>query len=205
MKIGVLGGTFDPFHNGHLAIAEEVRSRLELAEVLFVPAGQPWLKPEHAISPPQDRVEMLRLALAYKRYFKLSLIEIERQGPTYTIDTVEELRIQYAASDEIYFIMGWDSLAELPRWKEPARLISLCRLVAVPRPYCSPPDIKSMEKMILGLSERVTLLDKPLVDISATVIRGRVALGLSIKGLVPPPVENYIREHGLYVNKIQNS
>ncbi len=199
MKIGVLGGTFDPVHNGHLEIAEEVRSRLELDEVLFMPAGQPWLKPEQTISPAQDRVEMLRLALMYKRHFKLSLIEIERSGPTYTIDTILDLKKKYNAGDEMFFIIGWDSLAELPKWKEPSHLVTLCRMVAVPRPGYSPPDIKAMEKVVPGLSGRITFLDKPLVDISATGIRGRVALGLSIKGLVTPSVENYIREHGLYV------
>ncbi len=199
MNIEVLGGTFDPVHNGHMAVAEEVRTRLELAEVLFLPAGQPWLKPEYGISAAEDRVEMLRLALAYKRHFKLSLMEIERPGPTYTVDTIAELRKQHGDSDEIYFIMGWDSLAELPMWKEPSRLISLCRLVAVPRPGYSLPDLKSQEKTIPGLSGRVILLDKPVVDISATVIRSRVALGLSIRDFVSGAVERYIREHRLYV------
>ncbi len=203
MDIGVLGGTFDPVHNGHLAIAEEVRTRLNLTEVLFVPAGQPWLKPEHPIVAAEHRAEMLRLALTDKPYFKLSTIEIERTGPTYTVDTLTELKSEHSTG-ELFFIVGWDSLAELPLWKEPSRLIRLCRLVAVPRPGYSLPDLKSLEAAILGLSERLVLLDKPRIDISATAIRSRVALGLSIHDLVPEAVERYIREHRLYVKNSKN-
>ncbi len=203
MDIGVLGGTFDPVHNGHLAIAEEVQARLSLAEVLFVPAGQPWLKPEHPIAAAEHRMEMLRLALTGKPYFKLSTIEIERAGPTYTVDTLTELKSQHNTG-EIFFIVGWDSLTELPKWKEPSRIVSLCRLVAVPRPGYSLPDLKSLEAAITGLSGRLILLDKPRIDISATAIRSRIALGLSIRDLVPEVVERYIREYRLYVKNSKN-
>ncbi len=200
MKIGVLGGTFDPIHNGHLAVAEEVRSRLGLSEILFVPAGRPWLKGDTPISPAELRVEMVRLAVADKPYYKVSTMEIEREGPSYTVDTMGELRAQIGVGNELYFILGWSSLAELPQWKEPARIIRLCKLIAVPRPGYPRPDLRSLDTSIPGLSRSVTLLDKPEVDISASDIRDRVAQGQSISGLVPEAVEGYIEEHKLYIS-----
>jgi len=199
MNIGVLGGTFDPIHKGHLLLAEEVRARLNLVEVLFVPAGQPWLKVDSLISPAEHRVEMVRLAIADKPYFKLSTMEIERAGPTYTVDTIAELKARLGTANELFFILGWDNLAELPQWRQPSRLISMCRLVAVPRPGYPLPDLKALEASIPGLSQRVTLMGKPEVDISATEIRDRVARGLSIRHFVPRPVGEYIRQHKLYL------
>lgn len=197
MNIGVLGGTFDPIHVGHLALAEEVRTRLELAEVLFVPAGQPYLKVNTLLSDARHRLQMVRLAIA-EPYFRLSTMEIERAGPTYTVDTIAELKSQLGNGDELYFILGWDNLEELPKWHEPRRLISMCRLVAVPRVGCRVPDLGSLEAKIPGLLKRVIVLDKPEIDISASVIRDRVARGLSIKHLVPEAVAKYIKEQGLY-------
>ncbi len=198
MNIGVLGGTFDPIHMGHLVVAEEVKVRLNLAEVLFVPAGQPWLRANSPLSAAEHRVQMVRLAIGDKPYFKLSTAEVERAGPSYTVDTIAELKGQFGAKDKLFFILGWDCLAELPKWREPSRLISMCRLVAVPRVGSSAPDLNSLEASIPGLANRVILLDKPRVDISASGIRDRVARGLSIEHLVPEPVERYIREQGLY-------
>ncbi len=199
MNIGVLGGTFDPIHLGHLVVAEEVRARLDLAEILFVPAGQPWLKVNSPILAAEHRVQMVRLALGGKPYFKLSTMEIERAGPSYTIDTLAELKGQLGAEDKLFFILGWDNLAQLPQWQEPWRLVKLCRLVAVPRVGYPVPDLDSLEAIIPGLSQATTLFDTPRIDITASVIRNRVAQGLSIRHLVPEPVEKYIREHGLYV------
>jgi nicotinate-nucleotide adenylyltransferase len=199
MNIGVLGGTFDPVHNGHLIVAEEVKTRLNLAEIIFVPAGQPWLKAAKPISPAEHRLQMLRLAIADKPYFKLSSIEIERTGPSYTIDTIAELRDKFGSEDELFFILGWDSLAELPQWREPSRLIKMCYLVAVPRPGYPRPKLKTLEVIIRGLSQRVMLMKKPEIDISASAIRERVARGLSIRHLVPEPVNRYIKEHRLYI------
>ena len=201
MNIGVLGGTFDPIHIGHLILAEEVRTGLNLAEVLFVPAGQPWLKVDSPISSAEHRVEMVRLAIADEPYFKLSAMEIERAGPTYTVDTIAELKTQLEAGDELFFILGWDNLAQLPQWWQPARLITMCRLVAVPRPGYPLPDLKSLEAAIPGLSKKVILMDKPEIDISASAIRDRVARGLSIYHLVPEPVDEYIRQHKLYLTQ----
>ena len=198
MNIGVLGGTFDPVHIGHLVLAEEVRARLGLAEVLFVPAGRPYLKEDTSISAAEHRLQMVRLAITDKSYFKLSTMEIERAGPYYTVDTIAELKSQLSDGDELFFILGWDNLEDLPQWREPRRLISICRLVAVPRVGYPLPDLNSLEKTVPGLSERVVMLDKPEIDISASVIRERVARGLSIEHLVPEAVEKYIGEQGLY-------
>ncbi|MBA7480305.1 Nicotinate-nucleotide adenylyltransferase [subsurface metagenome] len=198
MNIGVMGGTFDPIHNGHLMVAEEVRTRLNLAEILFVPAGQPWLKTDTPISPAEHRIQMVRLAIAGKPYFGLSTIEVERAGPTYSVDTVAKLKAQLGAGDELFLILGWDSLAELPQWREPSQLIEMCHLVVVPRPGYPTPDLNSLEAAISGLSQRVVFLDGPEIDISASEIRDRVARGLSVHHLVPEPVNRYIKEHRLY-------
>jgi len=201
MKIGVLGGTFDPIHLGHLIVAEEARARLNLTQTLFVPAGQPWLKTNNVISPAEHRVEMVLLAIADKPYFKLSTMEIERAGPTYTVDTIAALKGQLGAGDELFFILGWDNLIQLPQWREPSRLIKMCRLVAIPRVGYPTADLASLEAAIPGLSQSLVLLDKPWIDINASVIRQRVAQGLSISHLVPEPVDRYIKQHGLYVTR----
>lgn len=199
MKIGVLGGTFDPIHKGHIVVAEEVRGRLNLLEVLLIPAGDPWLKENNAILPAEHRLQMVRLAINDKPYLKLSTMEIDRPGPTYTVDTVAELRAHFGPEAEIFFILGMDNLAQLPRWREPSRLINLCQMVAVPRPGYSLPDLDALEAAIPGLRQRLILLDKPEIEIDATDIRERVVLGLSIDHLVPEPVAEYIREHKLYL------
>jgi len=198
MKIGVLGGTFDPIHQGHLVIAEEVVTRLNLAEILFVPAGQPWLKMDYPVSAAEHRVQMVRLAIAGKPGFKLSTMEIERAGPTYTVDTIAQLQAQLGAGAELFFILGWDNLNELPQWREPARLVKLCHLVAVPRPNYPLPGLNSLEAVIPGLTSSTIILDTPEIDISASEIRQQVAQGLSISHLVPEQVDKYIREHRLY-------
>ena len=198
MNIGVLGGTFDPVHNGHLSVAEEARTRLNLAEVIFVPAGQPWLKADRLISSAEHRLQMLHLAIADKPHFKLSTIEIDRAGPSYTVDTIAELRRQLGNRNELFFILGWGSMAELPQWREPSRLIEMCHLVAAPRPGYSSPDLQALEASIVGISQRVIFMDAPEIDISASAIRDRVARGLSIRHLVPGSVEEYIRQHKLY-------
>lgn len=198
MSIGVLGGTFDPIHSGHLVLAEAVRVRLGLAEVLFVPAGHPWFKADNHISAAGQRLEMVRLAIKDKPYFKLSTVELKRPGPTYTVDTMADFRRRLGRRAELYFILGWDNLKELPRWREPQKLISLCRLVAVPRIGAVAPDLKELEAAIPGLSERVVMMDEPRIDISASQIREMVAGGLSIEHLVPKAVAGYIKEQGLY-------
>ncbi len=199
MNVGILGGTFDPVHNGHLIVAEAAREQLNLNEVIFIPAGKPWLKPERIITPANHRLQMLRLALDDTPYFSISEMEIQRPGPTYTIDTINALKEKLNAEDELFFILGQDSLMQLPQWHEAPNLIELCYLVAVPRPGVKKPDLKALGAAIPGITQQVMLMKKPMVDISATDIRERVARGLSVRHLVPEPVNRYIKENRLYV------
>ncbi|MFC2045870.1 nicotinate-nucleotide adenylyltransferase [Chloroflexota bacterium] len=200
MDIGILGGTFDPIHCGHLVIAREVQNKLGLAEVLFIPAGQPLLKKNPAISAIGHRTEMVRLAISDEPGFQLSKVDIDRTGPSYTVETITRLKSQYKAADGIYFIVGWDSLSQLPHWKNPEQLFAMCRLVVVPRPGFDPPDITLLEEALPGLAQNILPLDINRIDVSSSEIRDRVSQGLSLDQLVPEPVERYIKEHGLYIN-----
>ena len=200
MKTGILGGTFDPVHNGHLKVAETVKKKLGLQNVIFVPAGQPWMKADRTITPVEQRVEMVRLAIAGHADFELSLSEVNRPGSTYTVQTIREFRRKFGEGAEIYFIIGRDGLWHLPQWRSVRQLVKLCRIAVVPRPGFSLPDMDAMERQIAGLSESVVLLDKPEIDVSATEIRRRVAQGLLWKTLVPAPVAEYIAVHKLYMN-----
>ncbi|MGQ9546155.1 MAG: nicotinate-nucleotide adenylyltransferase [Dehalococcoidia bacterium] len=207
MDIGVLGGTFDPIHIGHLVVAEEARTKLGLREVLFVPAGQPWLKQDHSITEAVHRVEMVRRAIASNPYFKLCTLEVERPGPSYTVDTLIALHEQLGGETNLFFILGRDTLNELPLWKEPRKLVQLCQLVAAPRPLVSKVagsgwrDLKELDTAIPGLLGNVIELDMPVIGISSWEIRQRVAQGLSIRYLVPAAVEEYIREQNLYLGQ----
>jgi nicotinate-nucleotide adenylyltransferase len=200
MNIGVMGGTFDPVHLGHLAVAEEARRLLGTSELVFVPAGHPYFKSTVHISPSVHRVKMLNLALAEKPYFKVSLIEIQQSGPSYALDTVLRMKETLGAGGEIFFILGWDSLLSLPRWKDPERLMRFSRLVVAPRPGFPKPDVSILEKDLPGISQRVIVMEKPVLDISSTEIRERVSQGLPIDHLAPRAVAGYIKEHGLYAS-----
>jgi len=197
-KVGVLGGTFDPVHNAHLAIADEARLQLELDEVVLVPAGQPWMKSGVVTAAAEHRVAMLRLAIADKFGFRVSTVEIDRPGPSYTVDTLRKLNNEFVELAELYFIIGWDNLPDLPRWKEPSRIIELCHLVVLPRPGYALPDLDALDKKIPGLLQRIIIMERPEMDISATEIRERVAKGLDISKLVPQGVAEYIKKNGLY-------
>jgi nicotinate-nucleotide adenylyltransferase len=196
VDIGVLGGTFDPIHMGHLVVAEEARIKLGLREVLFVPAGQPWLKRDRDITLAVHRVEMVRRAIADNPHFKLCTLEVERPGPSYTVDTLTMLQKQLVSEASFFFILGRDTLAELPLWKEPQKLVQLCRLVVPPR--LGSRDLKHLEKAIPGLLDKVIQLDMPVIGISSSEIRQRIAQGLSIRYLVHPEVEKYITEQKIY-------
>jgi nicotinate-nucleotide adenylyltransferase len=201
MNIGVLGGTFDPIHIGHLTLAAVVREKLCLAEVVFVPAGNPYFKVHKSISAAEHRLAMVRLAIAENPGFKISLLEVDRPGPSYTVNTLSEMRRGLSEDDELFFILGWDILAELPEWRQPARLISLCHLVAVPRVGYNLPKFELLEAAIPGITERVLVLDEPRINISSSVIRERLARGLPVQRLVPDSVADYIHKHGLYQDR----
>ena len=202
MDIGILGGTFDPIHVGHLIIAEEARIKLGLSKVLFVPAGQPWLRVDHVITPQNHRVEMVRRAITTNPYFELCTLEVERPGPSYTVDSMIALRERLGAGANLYFILGRDTLTDLPLWKEPRKLVQICRLVVAPR--CGKgflalsSDLKSLESCIPGVLDNIIQLDMPVIEISSSEIRRRLAQGLSIRYLVPDEVEKYIIEQKVY-------
>ena len=198
MKTGILGGTFDPVHNAHLMIARESLQRLELDEVLFVPTSNTPLKEDTVITPVEHRVRMVELAIADNPVFRLSRIEIDRAGISYTVDTLAEIKQSAGNDSELYFIIGLDSLKTLPRWKGPGRIIEMCRLVTVLRPGYDVPDIDELEKSIPGITVRLIIIHDLAPDISATDIRRRVAAGLPINDFVPGPVEQYILKNGLY-------
>ena len=200
MNIGVLGGTFDPIHIGHLVVAEEARIKLEFREVLFVPAGQPWLKLDRNITLAVHRVEMVRRAIADNPHFKLCTLEVERPGPSYTVDTLTMLRKQLGSEASLFFIIGRDTLAELPLWKEPKKLVQLCRLVVALR--LGSKDLKHLETAIPGLLDKVIQLDMPVIGISSSGIRQRIAQELSIRYLVPAKVEKYITEQKVYPTSV---
>jgi len=197
VNIGVLGGTFDPIHIGHLVVAEEARIKLGFKEVLFVPAGQPWLKLDRNITPAVHRVEMVRRAIADNPHFKLCTVEVERPGPSYTVDTLTMLQKQLGSEASLFFILGRDTLAGLTSWKEPKNLVRLCRLVVAPR--LGSKDLKHLETEMPGLLDKVIQLDMPVIGVSSSGIRQRIAQGLSIRYLVPHEVEKYITAQKIYL------
>jgi nicotinate-nucleotide adenylyltransferase len=199
IDIGVLGGTFDPIHIGHLIIAEEARLRLGLSQVIFVPAGQPWLKEHRNFTPGEHRMEMLRVAIAPNPYFRVSTVDLERPGPSYTVDTLTDLRRELGQEANLYFILGVDAIPQLPTWREPQKIVELCHLVVARRPGVKDLDLHSLERSIPGISSRIIILDNPLIDISSSEIRKRVAEGKSIHGMIPEAVERYIKEKRLYI------
>jgi nicotinate-nucleotide adenylyltransferase len=197
VRIGVIGGTFDPIHLGHMLVAEEASARLELDRVLFVPAGAPPHKIGHRITDPEIRLEMVRLAISDHACFGVSRIDVDRRGPSYTVDTIRLLRDEWGMDAEIFFLIGADSLVDLPIWHQPERLLRLCQVVALRRPGYEV-DLDELDRLLPGAALLVRMLDIPVLDISSTKIRQRVRQGQSIRGLVPPVVERYIGEHGLY-------
>lgn len=198
LKIGVLGGTFDPVHSGHLVIAEAAKKKLGLSRVIFVTAGEPWLKGHRNIASGEHRLAMTELAIAENPSFGATSIDIDRPGPSYTVDTLNDLKRELGADAELYYILGLDAMAGFSEWREPERIVAICRLVAARRPGCLTIDLKQLERDLPGISKQITVLNNPLSDISSSAIRERVASGLSITGLVPAAVERYIREKGLY-------
>ncbi|MFO8102314.1 MAG: nicotinate-nucleotide adenylyltransferase [Dehalococcoidia bacterium] len=200
MKTGLLGGTFDPIHLGHLAVAEDVRIKLGLDRVVFIPARDPWLKSDREVSAGVHRLEMVKMAIASEVHFEVSAIEMNRPGPTYTVDTLEELREDFGSEDELYFIAGADAVMDLPRWKAPERILALCRVVAVNRPGAPGIDVEVLKSLLPTVSGSLIVLDVRQVDISSTAIREAVRGGQAFEDMVPAGVADYIKEHGLYLS-----
>jgi nicotinate-nucleotide adenylyltransferase len=194
-RIGILGGTFDPIHNGHLAIAEEARLACQLDRVLFVPAAQQPLKRGAHVATPEQRFAMAQLACGSNSAFEVSRIELDRPGPSFTLTTLEAF--QAAGIGELHFILGEDALADLTRWYGAARVVDLARIIAVGRPG-SAPDHTRIIQALPALRERLTALPGPALDISSTALRRRVSAGQPIRYQMPDAVVAYIDEYGLY-------
>lgn len=192
MRIGVMGGTFDPIHLGHLAAASEVAHRFDLSRVIFVPAGEPWQKADRVVSPAEDRYLMTVIATAADPRFTVSRVDIDREGPTYTVDTLRDLHQQLGDDVDLHFITGADALMDIVSWRQPDEVVRLAHLVGVTRPGHALADP--------GLDPtRVTLQEIPAMAISSSDIRQRVAAQEPISYLVSPGVESYIRKQGLYL------
>lgn len=197
-RIGVLGGTFDPPHLGHLTAAEEAREVLGLSQVLFVPSGCPPHKNPHAYLPASVRCAMTQIAVADNPAFAVSQIEVDRPGPSYTIDTLDRLQQEYSDAT-LYFITGADMFLDLPHWKDPELLLANYHFVAVTRPgWDLAPVLGQMENFYGKYREHVHIVTIPGVAISATEIRCRIQAGRSIRYLVPGGVARFIEEKGLY-------
>jgi nicotinate-nucleotide adenylyltransferase len=196
-RAGVLGGTFDPIHIGHLILAEEARDQLGLSVVYFVPAADPPHKQGRRLAPVEDRIRMVEMAVAGNPSFRTSRVDVDRPGPHYTIDMVHLIKGQLQPGMELYFLMGFDSLVDLPDWHRPAELIAAARLAALTR-HDVPLDWETLEARLPGVSERVTILDMPELEISSHEIQERIRNGRSIRYQAPEPVRHYIEERGLY-------
>ena len=187
-RVGVLGGTFDPIHLGHLALARQVRDAVRLERVIFVPAGNPWQKQCHASV--EDRLAMVRLAIAGQEDLDISMVDVERQGPTYTIDTLEDLATQFP-SDDLWFIVGADAARGMSTWHRSEELLHAGKFLVVSRP--GEPPLQAPEGM-----RSLELVNIPSVDVSSTMCRQAVREGKPLDALVPTAVGEYISEHGLY-------
>jgi nicotinate-nucleotide adenylyltransferase len=193
LRLGVMGGTFDPIHHGHLVAASEVRAAFNLDEVVFVPTGDPWQKADYAVSPAEDRYLMTVIATASNPRFSVSRIDIDRAGPTYTIDTLRELRDARGEKTELFFITGADALAQIMSWRDVEELVDLAHFIGVTRPGHTLVDP--------GFPEgSVSLIEVPAMAISSTDCRARVCAGLPIWYLVPDGVVQYISKRRLYLD-----
>lgn len=198
MRVGVLGGTFDPPHLGHLILAHCAFEQLKLDAVKFIPAGDPWRKVSYELTPAQHRLAMARLAIAGDARFAVDDREVRRQGPTYTSETLTELRSALGASAQLYFLVGEDAVEDMRYWHDPQAIFAAARLVVAPRldtPVPVPPAGGGSEPLVLPDHDRV---DMPYIGINATDLRARIRRGESVKYLVPDAVDAYIREQGLY-------
>lgn len=196
MNVGILGGTFDPVHNGHLALGQAALSALTLDTVLFIPAGEPWRKSEQRITPAEHRLAMLKLAIEGHAAFGISDIELRREGATYTADTLEALAAE-RLDDQFWFIVGADALADLPKWHEPQRIVKHATLAVAPRERHAL-DLGALESAGIPRTRVATFAMAP-VDVSSRDIRARIAANAPVDDLLPSGVRAYIREHRLYV------
>lgn len=218
MRLGLLGGAFNPVHNGHLTIARQTREALGLDRILFIPTGDPPHKQAKSLTPAEHRYEMVRLAVESDPFLAVSDIELRRPGKSYSIDTVRSLQREYGPQTSLFFLIGLDAFLQVSTWREPAALLQACSFVVLSRPGTSFQSLHAVPLLpalpaqsLVDLDEgrltklevplngrRLTCLRLPPCDISASDIRTKVRQGLSVATLLPPPVESYILTHHLY-------
>jgi len=194
-RLGVMGGTFDPIHHGHLVTAEEALQQFELDGVVFVPTGRPWMKEHEKVSPPEDRYLMTVVATASNPLFRVSRLEVDRDGPTYTVDTLGGIRAEFGDDTDLFFVTGADAVLEIFQWKDPQELFDLAHFIAATRPGF---DLADFEGHAETRHPGITVMNIPALAISSTDIRARVAQGRPIRYLVPEGVKSYIEKAGLY-------
>jgi len=194
--LGIMGGTFDPIHFGHLVAAEEARVRFNLSRILFVPNGNPPHKKDYPVTSAESRYEMVVLATASNDHFEASRIEVERSGPSYAVDTIRLLRDSQGSDTRCYFITGADAILEILTWREPEKLADACEFIAVTRPGYDLGRLR--DQLTPDLAAHIHTLDVPGVHISSTELRRRAACGDSLRYLTPHSVVRYIAAHGLY-------
>ncbi len=193
-RLGVMGGTFDPIHHGHLLTAEEAAVQFGLEQVIFVPTGRPWMKADREVTPAEHRYLMTVIATASNPRFTVSRIEIDRPGPTYTVDTLRALREEHPGA-ELFFVTGADAMLEIFSWKDPTEILSLAHFIAATRPGY---DLAHFEAEAPTAHPNVSVMNIPALAISSTDIRQRVREGRPIRYLVPEGVKSYIEKMGLY-------
>ena len=194
-RLGVMGGTFDPIHYGHLVTAEEALNQFGLDGVIFVPTGQPWMKEHEVVSPPEDRYLMTVIATASNPLFRVSRMEVDREGPTYTVDTLRGLKAELGGDADLFFVTGADAVLEIFQWKQNDELFALAHFIAATRPGY---DIAAFEAREPQHNPDITVMNIPALAISSTDIRSRVAAARPIRYLVPEGVKSYIEKAGLY-------
>ena len=202
--LGIFGGTFDPIHVAHLAVAEAARDALGLERVLFIPNGEPPHKPNHAVTPAPDRLAMVRAAIEGNPAFEVSTIEIDRDGPSYTADTLGALLMAEGSATELALILSVEALAGLATWFEPEQVLALARLVVAPRDGYPDVSPDAIARFVPAAEARITMLDGPRMRLSGSDIRARAGAGRSVRYLVPDAVAAYIGDHGLYHDPRRN-
>jgi nicotinate-nucleotide adenylyltransferase len=193
-RLGVFGGTFDPVHIGHLIVAEEARAHLDMDRVLFIPARVSPLKPEGTLFSAAERLRMVELAIESNPHFSVSKVDLGREGPSYTVDTLRIIRDELDGDLELFFIMGADALETLNAWYHPQDIIGMTRIVAISRPGVEL-DLGALEQYLPGISEATDVIDTLQIGISSTDLRSRLERDLPIKYQVPAAVETFIYEH----------
>ena len=194
-RLGVMGGTFDPIHYGHLVTAEEALQQFGLDGVIFVPTGQPWMKEHEVVSPPEDRYLMTVIATASNPLFRVSRLEVDRDGPTYTVETLRGMKDELGTETDLFFVTGADAVLEIFQWKDPDELFALAHFIAATRPGY---DIAGFSAHAPYKHPGITVMNVPALAISSTDIRARIAVSRPIRYLVPEGVKSYIEKAGLY-------